>query len=439
MGAGESRPILNATVFPGSGGQDGKRPGEVQQLITSEPALPRLSANGSSSLAPPATAAFGELTVRFEGRLDGLAISILESLRASLPEWMVDNAYVWGELRDFATASLRTQLDCFARGILPQRCPKVDAAGAEATAKAGELKALLTGYRSAQRALWEAWLELVELGVPDSEERLALLRYASEFLFGYAALLCDHVTGVYERELERVVRSGEQRRFQAIRRLLEGDPTLAESQVEVELDRYHIGFVAWGEGGEALCRQLGGLLDRSVLYTAVFNQSWWGWLSGVRPLARGEEQKLRDFEPEPGLGVAFGLEGFGEDGFRATNRQALRARWVARRTRRSVVSYADVAIEALACVNQEDARAFVLSELRGIDDESAKSRQIRETLAAYFAAEHNAASAAAALGIHHQTVANRLRAAEERLARPVGARRAELETALRLRACLDPE
>jgi DNA-binding PucR family transcriptional regulator len=96
-----------------------------------------------------------------------------------------------------------------------------------------------------------------------------------------------------------------------------------------------------------------------------------------------------------------------------------------------------VAVEALASENRADARAFVAHELRGIDDDSASSLHIRETIAAYFAAEHNAASAAAALGIHQQTVANRLRAAEDRLGRPVGARRVELETALRLRACLD--
>lgn len=109
---------------------------------------------------------------------------------------------------------------------------------------------------------------------------------------------------------------------------------------------------------------------------------------------------------------------------------------MARKTDRSVVFYADVAVEALASDNQADARAFVAHELRGIEDDSPSSQRIRETIVAYFAAEHNAASAAAALGVHQQTVANRLRAAEERLGQPVGARRVELETALRLRSCL---
>jgi len=52
-------------------------------------------------------------------------------------------------------------------------------------------------------------------------------------------------------------------------------------------------------------------------------------------------------------------------------------------------------------------------------------------------ASPTAASAAATLGVHQQTVANRLRAAEERLGHSVGSRRVELEIALRLRAALD--
>ncbi len=170
---------------------------------------------------------------------------------------------------------------------------------------------------------------------------------------------------------------------------------------------------------------------------SVLNESWWGWLSGSRPLSAAEERKLLAFKAPEKAGVALGLESFGEHGFTATNRQALRARWVARKTNRHLVRYADVAVEALASENRADARAFVARELRGIEDDTKASRERRETIAAYFAAEHNAASAAATLGVHQQTVANRLRAAEDKLGHPVGARRVELELALRLRACLD--
>ena len=127
---------------------------------------------------------------------------------------------------------------------------------------------------------------------------------------------------------------------------------------------------------------------------------------------------------------------FGETGFRATHHQAQRARWVAGQGEPSLIRYADVAVESLAGENQEDARLFVDRELRGIADDSTASKRLRETLTVYFAAGNNAASAAATLGVHQQTVANRLRTVEERLGHPVGARRIELEVALRLRAAM---
>lgn len=75
-------------------------------------------------------------------------------------------------------------------------------------------------------------------------------------------------------------------------------------------------------------------------------------------------------------------------------------------------------------------------ELSGLDGDDTRAARLRETLQAWFAAGHNATAAAAALGVHEQTVAQRLRTVEERTGRPVAARRAELETALRLRNLL---
>jgi PucR C-terminal helix-turn-helix domain len=381
------------------------------------------------------TAELERLISTLEADFDRLVASTLEQLRDGLPRWLRESHCIWEEIDEFVRASLRFQLDGFRRGVLPDRPPDVDAAGAQATATVGELKVLLNGYRIAQMCLLEAWFDLVEGSVEPRQERHDMLRCGSEYFSRYAGLLSDYATDIYQREFERSVRTGEQRRFHAIKGLLEGD-SLAGSQLDIDLEQHHLGFVGWGEGAEAGARELAATLGRRALMIAALNGSWWGWISGSRPLSPSEERQLEQFEPPAAAGLAFGLEAFGEAGFRATNRQALRARWVARRTHRSIVFYSDVAVEALASVNQDDARAFVARELRGIEDDSTTSQRIRETIVAYFAAEHNAASAAAALGVHQQTVANRLRAAEERLGRPVAGRRVELETALRLRVCL---
>jgi len=103
-----------------------------------------------------------------------------------------------------------------------------------------------------------------------------------------------------------------------------------------------------------------------------------------------------------------------------------------------VTHYEEIALEALAGQNEPEAAAFVSHELAGIDGDDERSRTLRDTVSAYFAAAHNAAAAAAALGVHEQTVANRLRLVERRLGQPVTSRRAEVETALRLRSYLQP-
>jgi hypothetical protein len=371
-----------------------------------------------------------------EGRLGELSAATIEGLRVESPVWASAEAIGEEEVVLFVRASLGAQVRSFRHRDLPEHCPRVDAHGARAIARVGDLRALLSGYQIAHMVLWEAWLGLVEDSDAEQPVRRGLLRYGSRFFFRYARVLGDYVAENYRVELEQSLRSGEQRRFQVVKGLLEGRSSLSV-ELDLNLDQHHLALLAWGEGGQAMARELGAVVRRPLLSVNPFEQVWWGWLSGSQPLDPGWEAAVRDLALPPNTGMAVGLEGFGESGFRAGHRQAQRARRIALRLGLSAVLYADVALEALLGDNPADARAFVEHELHGIDDDSAASRRIRETMAAYFAAEHNAASAAAALGVHQQTVANRLRAAEERLGRPVSSRRVELETALRLRASLD--
>ncbi len=378
---------------------------------------------------------FDRLGCELEARLDSLVDSTLQRLRDRVPAWMMDTAFSGDEIRELARASIGTQLRSFRRGLLPERCPEVDAVGAKTVARMGELKVLLSGYSACQMSLWEAWLDLVESSVQEPEHRRELLKIGSDFFSRYAGLLSDYVADIHQRELEQAARDAGGRRLYAIKRLLEGDP-LAVSGLDLNLNQYHLGLVAWDEGGEAAARELAAALGRPLLIVEPLNRTWWGWICGARPFDRADERKLEDFRPSSQAGIALGLPVFGETGFRATHHQAQRARWVAGQGEPSLIRYADVAVESLAGENQEDARLFVDRELRGIADDSTASKRLRETLTVYFAAGNNAASAAATLGVHQQTVANRLRTVEERLGHPVGARRIELEVALRLRAAM---
>jgi PucR C-terminal helix-turn-helix domain len=387
-------------------------------------------------IQPALSGEFARFALGLEDRLEELSAATLVRLRAELPPWAQAEVIGEQEVARFVRASLAAQLRSFRARSLPDRCPPVDAEGARAAARLGDLRALLSGYRIAHMVLWEAWLDLIEGSGVEAAIRYELLRFGSQFLFRYAAILSDYVSDRYQAALEQSLRSGEQRRFQALKGLLEGRPS-PSAELDLNLDQHHLGLLAWGEDAHQLARELSAALARPLLTASPFEGLWWGWLSGAQPLGSAGEAAAKRLAPPSGSGLALGLEGVGEGGFRATHRQAQRAHRIALRLGLSVVLYADVAVEALLGDNPADARAFVAHELRGIEDDSAASQRIRETIAAYFAHEHNAASAAAALGVHQQTVANRLRAAEERLGRPVASRRVELETALRLRASLD--
>jgi hypothetical protein len=380
---------------------------------------------------------FARLVLELETRLDLLAAEGLEAMRARMPRWIAETSSIWEQVGECIRGTLRTEWAAFRDGVLPGRLPDIDATMIMMAARVGDLASLQAGYRFAQMALWGSWFELVEASIEDEALKRELMRHGSQYFFEYADLVSRYMAEGYQRGVEQAAASGEHHRFQAIKSLLEGDP-LAHSHIDIDLNQNHLGLVAWGEGADAEVRQLAKDLGRLVLLTQRLHDNWWGWISGIRPLDAHAEKLLRRFRAGPGVRIAFGLEGFGEPGFRATNHQALRAQWVAP-AGAAVIHYEDVAVEALATEVQNDARAFVRSELRGIDDTSTASARLRETLDAYLTAELNAASAAAALGVHHQTVANRLRAIEERLGHPVGSRHLELAMALRLWSCLARE
>lgn len=382
-------------------------------------------------------AEFERLVGELEGKLDHLADEGLEAMRARVPRWIRETGPVWDQLRECIRGTLRTEWCGFRDGVLPGRLPDIDATLVVLASRIGDLASLLAGYRFAQMSLWGSWFELIEVSVTDQRLSRELLRHGSQYFFLYADLVSRYMAEGYQRGVERVAANGEHHRFQELKTLLEADP-LARYYLDVEVNRYHLGFVAWGEGADEDVSALASSIGRPLLLALRLKNNWWGWLSGTHPLSAREWDQLRRFRPREGARVAFGLEGYGEPGFRSTNHQALRAQWVSS-TDRAAVLYDEVAIEALGAEAEGDARAFVAHELRGIDDSSPTSKRLRETLAAYFDSELNAVSAAARLGVHHQTVTNRLRTIEERLGHPPNSRHLELAVALRLRQVLSPD
>ncbi|HET7510349.1 MAG TPA: helix-turn-helix domain-containing protein, partial [Solirubrobacterales bacterium] len=134
----------------------------------------------------------------------------------------------------------------------------------------------------------------------------------------------------------------------------------------------------------------------------------------------------------PGVFVAVGEPGEGLAGWRFSHFQAKAALPIAERTGQPVVRYAEVAL--LAAVARDDLAETSLRQLYLAPLERARDggKIARETLRAYFAAERNISSTAAALGVDRATVRNRLRAVEDLLGRPLQGSMPDLEIALQL-------
>ena len=370
-------------------------------------------------------------------RLDDLSRVLIERARADLPEWLVERPELRGPIRTITRESIRVELAAMCEGgRLPDECPAIDAEWARLAARVGgSVSGLVDGYRRGHQVQWEGWFALVDQEESDPDVRRRLLERGSRFFFDYAGRLGKLTTDEYIRERDRLLGGREQRRMHLVRELLDGRDIEA-SALDYALDAWHVGVIAWGPHGADAIRELAHALDRRLLQVEAIEGTWWGWLGADRPLSTAAESRLRRHRPTAGTNLALGNESQGRGGFRATHREALGARRAARGLDEPLTHYDDVALEVLAAHDSQAARMFVGRELRGLDGDDARSIRLRETLDAYFRAGHNAAATAAALRVHEQTVAARLRAVEERTGHPVARRRAEIEVALRLRRLL---
>jgi hypothetical protein len=272
--------------------------------------------------------------------------------------------------------------------------------------------------------------------VIEEAEKGGLLKGAAlqRLLRAQAAVLDRLLAAVgeeYSRELQ--VRSGskEERRAERVRRLLAGE-LLDTSDLGYELDAHHLGVIAIGSGATDALREVARTGDRRLFIVHHGDGTVWAWLGSRRCFEVDELDCIIARQWPAGTSLAFGEPGRGLAGWRLSHRQAQAVVPIALYGSERVVRYADAAL--LASMLCDDLLVTSLREmyLMPLDKGRDGGEALRETLRAYFVAGRNRASAAAALGVSRQTVANRLRTVEERVGAPLTASATELEAALRL-------
>jgi hypothetical protein len=240
------------------------------------------------------------------------------------------------------------------------------------------------------------------------------------------------VSAEYAREAENRPTTPAERRRETVKRLLAGE-LVDHSELGYELDGHHLAVMAKGEGADEAMRSLAEAVDRRLLMVQREEEPTRAcWLGGRRQLTSERALAALGRDLPEGVFITVGEPGEGLGGWRFSHQQATAALPIAERRGEPVVRYADVAL--LAAIAGDDLIATSLRQLYLAPLERTRDggKVARETLRAYFAAERNVSSTAAALGVDRRTVRNRIGAIEELLGRPIKGAEADLEIALRL-------
>lgn len=386
----------------------------------------RLEQRGNGSLKE----ARATLAERLRERLPELQAAIATRVQSiSDPHEVADQAYMQS-LNAALTAAIEYRLGTLENG--ERQAPTVPAtllAQARLDARDGvPLDTVLRRYFAGNALFGDFMVE--------EADRAELSGSALRRLLGEQAMSGDRliaaVSEEHAREAKNRPSSPADRRRECVKRLLAGE-LVDHSGLGYDLDSHHLGLMVKGENVEELMQGVAKELDRRLLAVKREDEPKWAcWLGGRRelPVERALET-LAEVVPD-GVFITVGEPAEGLAGWRFSHLQAKAALPVAERKGQSVVRYADVAL--LATILRDDLAAGSLRRnyLAPLEATRDGGKVARETLRAYFAAERNVSSTAAALGIDRATVRNRLRAVEDLIGRSLTDSAADLEIALQL-------
>jgi PucR C-terminal helix-turn-helix domain/GGDEF-like domain len=226
-------------------------------------------------------------------------------------------------------------------------------------------------------------------------------------------------TEEYGREVRARPASHEARLVERARRLLAGE-LVDPSILEYDLTGHHLGLLAATADARPLLRRLAAELDCRSLLLTPSPEELWAWLGSARgPVDAAAVRAWLCSEGDPEQPIGIGEPKHGRSGWRLTHEQARAALWVADAKGVPVVEYTEAAL--LASIGRDPVLTASLQEryLLPLANGRGGGQMLRATLRSYFQAGRNSASAAAALGVSRQTVANRLQAVERCIGQPL--------------------
>jgi DNA-binding PucR family transcriptional regulator len=397
------------------------------------------------------TSAVQELASEMLPRTPELARGMAEHLYPAIPELAaIDDEGLRAELGASTEANIAQILRLLAHGASTEDVvvPHEALEFLRGNVRRGiPLAALLRSYRLGHAWLWERWSQALKERVEDSGELAAGQDQSSAFMFAYVDKVSDALVEEFGTERERMMRSASQLRAETVRTILTGEPIdeeAASRRLGYELRRHHVALRISGAGSDVrgleravaeATAALGTGEPLVVASGAARFDVWWGAFGA--PATDG----LGGYEPPPGVLVAFGTPAKDIAGFRRSHTEALQAARIGSLVRGSghaVISYARVELVSLLASDLQRARAFVAGQLGSLASTAEPAERLRETVLAFLASAGSATRVAKELYVHQNTVAYRVKRAEEILGRKVSQSPIELTCALTLAAVLGP-
>lgn len=312
---------------------------------------------------------------------------------------------------------------------------------------------LAAAYRIGVSSFWTKWTERLQHDAT-GEEYADALAESTKYILLWSDTLTSKVVALHAEERALWNRDPEAVRHDTIRSILDGQPIdvqLAEQRMRYPLHRRHRCVVVWADATavdlspDQLVRVLPDGLPAAgsasvALPLGPLTAVWWveGDADG------GNDARATEALPETvdaSVRAAIGSAQAGLEGFRRTYEEAMQARRVATLQATepgAVTAYDAVALRSLASHDLEQATRFVESVLGDLAADDPTTRELAGTLRAFLGHSSNLRATASALGVHHNTVANRLRRAEQLLVDPVLGRTAEIIVALELLPVVRP-
>ena len=377
----------------------------------------------------------------------------VEVLSTHLTEVMLDEVYSHvidpKVLQPLLVEATAEKLGCLAN-LIAGETTLDELEAPSALAFAGEVgrqgiaeRMLERSYRVGNEALWDAWMNLVEQHCSETGDAVGdVVRASIPVLFGFVdRMLCVSLASYHEAVAARQ-QTREYRRARLVEQLLDG--TLTEAGIDTErfigyaFAHHHLAAVLDGgdwPGNQQLAEELKRashakdllVLDRNGAPTQM-------WLGLRGPLSPAIRSALESRTASTGRRIAFGEVKPGLNGFRASAssaRDAARVQQLLSDDAPQAIWAEDVLIEMLALNNPEATRALVSSVLGTALDRGLLTTRVRETLEAWLKSG-SYVGAAATLGVHEQTVRQRLHQLEDALGHSLHERRTDLHVALRL-------